>query len=362
MRAIGGRAIPAGAPGRAANPRPMSQKAPFTWDVPAGFNFARDVVDALAREDRRGLLFVDAAGKQHDYSFEQIADRSKRWAAVLRDAGVKKGDRVVVVLPKIPDWLFCMTALLRIGAVAVPSAEQLRAKDLLYRANHSGATTVVAHASNAAEFDAMRADAQQGGHAEQPVGDLRQHDDDPVALLHAGVAQHGGPALRAVGDLLERVVVLLPRGIDEEQPAPVFARERVHDVACEVEAGRDVPGERCLLAHGPRIRSTPRRTRRYGTPSYRPHPPRLQAALRCVPRARRPGDPARRHRDRPRRRIGARPAVRRAVARRVAAGGHQTDRGPPQRPRRAAPAQRLSVTTARSRAGRNAAARSTASY
>ncbi len=137
----------------------MSQKAPFTWDVPAGFNFARDVVDALAREDRRGLLFVDAAGKQHDYSFEQIADRSKRWAAVLRDAGVKKGDRVVVVLPKIPDWLFCMTALLRIGAVAVPSAEQLRAKDLLYRANHSGATTVVAHASNAAEFDAMRADA-----------------------------------------------------------------------------------------------------------------------------------------------------------------------------------------------------------
>src|SRR5665213_2599401 len=159
MRAIGGRAIPAGAPGRAANPRPMSQKAPFTWDVPAGFNFARDVVDALAREDRRGLLFVDAAGKQHDYSFEQIADRSKRWAAVLRDAGVRKGDRVVVVLPKVPDWLLCMVAALRIGAVAVPSAEQLRAKDLLYRANHSGATTVVAQAANAAEFDAMRDDA-----------------------------------------------------------------------------------------------------------------------------------------------------------------------------------------------------------
>ena len=69
---------------------------------------------------------------------------------MLRGAGVRKGDRVVVVLPKIPEWLFCMVAALRIGAVAVPSAEQLRAKDLLYRANHSGATTVVAHAANAA--------------------------------------------------------------------------------------------------------------------------------------------------------------------------------------------------------------------
>ncbi len=131
----------------------------FTWDVPAGFNYARDVVDALARDDRRGLLFVDAAGARRDYSFAEIAEQSKRWAAVLRDAGVRKGDRVVVVLPKIPDWLFCMIALLRIGAVAVPSAEQLRAKDLLYRANHSGAIAVVAHGSNAAEFDAMRAGA-----------------------------------------------------------------------------------------------------------------------------------------------------------------------------------------------------------
>ncbi len=131
----------------------------FSWDVPPDFNFARDVVDPLAAEDRRGLLFVDAAGTQHDYTFAQIADGTRRWAAVLRDAGVRKGDRVVVVLPKVPDWLLCMVAALRIGAVAVPSAEQLRAKDLLYRANHSGATTVVAQAANAAEFDAMRDDA-----------------------------------------------------------------------------------------------------------------------------------------------------------------------------------------------------------
>ncbi len=129
----------------------------FAWDVPAGFNFARDVVDRLAREDRRGLLFVDANRQRREYGFAQIAEATKRWASVLRDAGIGPGDRVQIVLPKIPDWLFAMTALLRIGAVAVPGAEQLRAKDMQYRAVHSGAVAVIGHTGNAAEIDLMRA-------------------------------------------------------------------------------------------------------------------------------------------------------------------------------------------------------------
>jgi acetyl-CoA synthetase/medium-chain acyl-CoA synthetase len=137
---------------------------PFSWDVPDTFNFARDVVDRLAGEDRLGLLALDAALARREYTFAEIADASRRWAAVLHDAGIAKGDRVVVVLPKIPDWLFSMTALLRIGAVAVPSAEQLRAKDLLFRATHSGAVAVIAHASNAQEVEAIAADAPELRH------------------------------------------------------------------------------------------------------------------------------------------------------------------------------------------------------
>ena len=128
----------------------------FRWDIPADFNFARDVVDRLARTDRPGLIAIDTAGARRDFSFPEIADQTKRWAAVLRDAGIGAGDRVVVVIPKIPEWLFCMTALLRIGAVAVPSAEQLRAKDLAYRATHSGAVAMIGHVSNAEEIDGVR--------------------------------------------------------------------------------------------------------------------------------------------------------------------------------------------------------------
>ena len=133
----------------------------FTWDVPEHFNFARDVIDNLAREDRRGLLFIDVAGKQTSFTFAQISDASQRWAAVLREANVCSGDRVIVVLPKTPEWLFAMLALLRLGAVAIPGAEQLRAKDLLYRANHAGATAVIAHVANAAEVDAIAGEAPQ---------------------------------------------------------------------------------------------------------------------------------------------------------------------------------------------------------
>jgi acyl-coenzyme A synthetase/AMP-(fatty) acid ligase len=140
------------------------QPTSFRWDVPVNFNFARDVIDELAGDNRRGLLFVDAQGNQTQFGFAEIARESQKWAAALRDQGVRKGDRVIIVLPKIPAWLFAMLGLLRLGAVAIPGAEQLRAKDLLYRANHAGATFAIAHVTNASEVDAIAADAPDVQH------------------------------------------------------------------------------------------------------------------------------------------------------------------------------------------------------
>ncbi len=135
------------------------EPAAYAWNVPPGFNFGRDVIDVLGREERRGLLFVAADGARHDVSFPQVAEATRRWAGALRDLGIARGDRVVVLLPKIPAWLYAMVALDRIGAVVVPCSEQLRAKDLAFRATHSEATTIVAHLSNAAEVELLRADA-----------------------------------------------------------------------------------------------------------------------------------------------------------------------------------------------------------
>ncbi|MBC5811281.1 MAG: AMP-binding protein [Candidatus Eremiobacteraeota bacterium] len=132
------------------------QASAYEWNVPERFNFGRDVIDRLGEEARLGLIFMDAQGGRRDYDFPEIARMTRLWAANLRDLGIEKGEPVLVVLPKIPEWLFAMIALDRLGAIVIPSAEQLRAKDLAFRANHAEATTVIAHHSNRAELDAMR--------------------------------------------------------------------------------------------------------------------------------------------------------------------------------------------------------------
>jgi acyl-coenzyme A synthetase/AMP-(fatty) acid ligase len=133
--------------------------ANFAWNVPPEFNFGRDVIDVMGRESRRGLLFIDAAGARHDVGFDAIAETTRRYAGAFAELGIRKGEHVVVLLPKVPSWLYAMVGLNRLGAVVVPCSEQLRAKDLAFRANHSGATTIVAHPSNRAEVDLLRADA-----------------------------------------------------------------------------------------------------------------------------------------------------------------------------------------------------------
>ncbi len=131
----------------------------FRWEVPQRFSFSRDVIDELARNDRRALVFLDNDRSRRTYTFAEIALASQRYARVFADDGIGRGDRVLVALPKRPAWIFTMLALDRIGAVAIPCAEQLRAKDLLYRANHAAVSAVVACASNLVEFDDIRADA-----------------------------------------------------------------------------------------------------------------------------------------------------------------------------------------------------------
>ena len=137
----------------------MIDRAAFRWEVPETFNFAQDVIDRLAREPRLGLLFLDAQSARHEFDFADISQRSQRYAAALRDAGIGRGSRVIVALPKIPQWIFVMLALDRLGAIAIPCPEQLRSKDLIFRANHAGALAMIGDATNIAELAAAREQA-----------------------------------------------------------------------------------------------------------------------------------------------------------------------------------------------------------
>lgn len=132
----------------------------FRLDTPATFNFGTDVVDAWAADPLRdnagpALIWCNAAGLERSYSFSQIAALTDRLAAALGRAGIRQGDRVLIMLPRIPAWQMAMVAVLKLGAVAIPCVTMLTEKDLEYRLRNSGARAVVTTVAETAKFAAV---------------------------------------------------------------------------------------------------------------------------------------------------------------------------------------------------------------
>jgi acetyl-CoA synthetase/medium-chain acyl-CoA synthetase len=105
-------------------------------DAPEFFNFATDVFDAWAgtQPQRAALWCVDApGGSEQRLSFAELAAASRRAANVFATAGLGRGDRVLVMLPRVPAWWIGMLGLIRLGAVPIPATPQLTARDVAYR-------------------------------------------------------------------------------------------------------------------------------------------------------------------------------------------------------------------------------------
>ena len=117
-------------------------------------NFARDVVEAAPRE-RLALLELARDGGRREWSFGEVADRSARLAGSLSTRhGVGRGDVVMTLIGNRPEWVLTMVACFRIGAVALPCNEQLRAKDLAQRIAAASPKLIVADERNLAELSA----------------------------------------------------------------------------------------------------------------------------------------------------------------------------------------------------------------
>ena len=126
----------------------------FQWERPDKYNFARDVIDRW-EPDKPALFWVDDEGTEISRTFAQISEASRRLCNVLTGAGVRTGDTVIVMLPRVIPWWETFTATLRMGAVISPGTVQLSEKDLEYRINAAAATCVVTDSANAAKVDAV---------------------------------------------------------------------------------------------------------------------------------------------------------------------------------------------------------------
>ncbi len=109
------------------------------------FNFGFDVVDKWA-EDRTklALISIDQSGDAARYhTFFRLSQESDKFVNVLRKIGIKKGDRVLVILNSIPEWYVVMIGMIKMGVIPMPGTTQLKPKDIEYRLNRSEATMVI---------------------------------------------------------------------------------------------------------------------------------------------------------------------------------------------------------------------------
>lgn len=140
-----------------------SMKQDFKIEIPEYFNFAKDVLDQWTNLEKAGkrlsnpaFWWIDGNGEEVRWSFEELGSLSRQLANILTEAcSLQRGDRVMVILPKIPEWWLANVACLRTGTVLVPGTTQLTQRDILYRLQSSKAKCVITDDALAPAVDSV---------------------------------------------------------------------------------------------------------------------------------------------------------------------------------------------------------------
>ena len=174
-------------------------RAEFDWPRFDGpFNWAVDWFDAVGRDNgATALHIVEEDDREARYSFGDLVRRSDQVATWLRAQGVGTGDRVVLMLGNQVELWESMLAVMKLGAVIMPTTTALGPADLVDRIERGGARHVVVNAIDAGKFAAVPGDYTRIAVGEAPdgwlaYGESAQADDAPVG--HPGTLP-GDPLL-----------------------------------------------------------------------------------------------------------------------------------------------------------------------
>ena len=109
------------------------------------FNFAFDIVDALAEKcpDKLAMLHVDSNKAERRFSFGEISRMSNKAANYFKSLGIKRGDRVMLVLKRHYPFWFAILGLHKLGAIAIPASNQLVEHDFSYRFQAAGVSAIL---------------------------------------------------------------------------------------------------------------------------------------------------------------------------------------------------------------------------
>jgi len=115
--------------------------------IPENFNFAYDVIDEYARlaPEQLALVWCNDDGDEKRFTFADLKYWSDKAANMFVSLGIKKGDKVMLILRRRYEFYFIVFALAKIGAIYIPCTDQLTEKDISYRANAASAKMIIAY-------------------------------------------------------------------------------------------------------------------------------------------------------------------------------------------------------------------------
>jgi len=162
----------------------------FRWPELTEFNWAYDWFDALAaaQPETTALRIVEEDGRETRLTYREVAEVSLRLAGWLREQGVERGDRVLMLLRNQLELWLTMLAAMRLGAVTIPATTLLSAADLRDRVERGDVRHVLAESAQAPKF------------ADVPGSYTRIAVGEPVAgwADFAEAADWGGPEVTRV--------------------------------------------------------------------------------------------------------------------------------------------------------------------
>lgn len=129
----------------------------FKFEAPEFFNFGFNVVDKWAEDTGKLAMFwANMEGKEEKYTFHDFKILSNKFANILKNLGVEEGDRIILMLPRMPQWHVAIVGAMKLNAISIPAPTLLTSKDIEYRLKTSEAKAAVVDIENAVKFDKVK--------------------------------------------------------------------------------------------------------------------------------------------------------------------------------------------------------------
>jgi len=121
--------------------------------APENYNIVMEFEKYAKESNRKALIFEDDQGNKQEMTYEDLINNANKIGNIFLAYGLKKGDKLLVMMPRMIETYEVYIAALKIGVVIIPCSEMLRTKDLEYRISHGEVKGLVSFSSSISQFN-----------------------------------------------------------------------------------------------------------------------------------------------------------------------------------------------------------------